>query len=123
VRQVFGSIFVKPCMYIFRGYVSVDEYVCVDRCEWIGFVDPCMCILRGYFSVNEYVCVDRFAWISVRGSLAEIPVLWISLCGSMCMDRGVLFAWGIHLCGSVCMICLGLFCGSVYVYFSGVCFC
>jgi len=93
VRDVLGSIFVDPCRCIFRGYVSVDEYVCVDRCA-LGsfFVDPCRCIFRGYVSVNEYVCVDRFAWIGVRGSLTKIPVPWICLCGSMCMDRGVLFA-------------------------------
>jgi len=82
-----------------------------------------MCIFRGYVSVNEYVCVNRFAWIGERCSLTEIPVLRICLYGSMCLDRGVLFAWGIHLCGSVCLICLGFFCGSAYVYFFGVCFC
>jgi len=36
VREVIDSIFVDPWMYIFRGYVSVDEYVSVDRCVWIG---------------------------------------------------------------------------------------
>jgi len=68
-----------------------------------------MCIFRGYISVNEYVGVDRCVWIGELGSLTEIPVLWSCLYRSKCMDRGVLFAWGIHLCGSVCMICLVLF--------------
>jgi len=31
VREVFGSIFVDLCMCIFWVYVSVNEYVCVDR--------------------------------------------------------------------------------------------
>jgi len=103
----------------------------VNTFMWIGgrdvlgsiFVDPCKCIFRGYVSVNEYVCVHPVAWIGERGSLTDIWVLCICLCGSLCMDRGVLFPWGIHLCGSVCMICLVLFCGSVYVSFWGICFC
>jgi len=34
----------------------------------------------------------------------------------------IMFLW-IDVYGSVCVMCLVVFCGSVYVYFSGIYFC
>jgi len=82
-------------MFVWIGvHDCVDRYVWIDVRDVLGsiFVDPSKCIFRGSVSVNEYVCVDPFAWIGERGSLTEIPVLWICLYGSMSMDRSVLFA-------------------------------
>jgi len=42
-------------------YICVDRWVWIGVREMFGsfFVDLCMCIFWVYVSVNEYVCVDR----------------------------------------------------------------